>query len=96
MGLAGGRNRIDGSSSPGRADDDGLLALVFVQGVEDAQHAAGLEVEELRLAVAVGAVAVIHGAAEGRVGLGIAVAADGDVMAGEDPGVLPLVGLPKM
>src|SRR5207244_11992594 len=63
-------------------------ALRLGQGVEDAQHGAGLIEEDVSLAVAVRAVAVVHRTAERRIRLGVAVAADRQVVAGEQPGVL--------
>ena len=88
MGLALGTEADRRFHFAGAADDHGLTALAFVQGVEHAQNAAGLVEEAVAVAVAIGAVAIIHGAAESRVRFGVAVAADRQVMAGEDPGEL--------
>src|SRR6185312_4965656 len=71
-----------------RTIDHGLLALVFIEGVEHAADRLGLIVEAIALAVTVRAVTVVHRAAEGRVRHRIAVAADGDVVALEHPGEL--------
>src|SRR5262249_52774570 len=74
----------------GGAIDDGAITLFAVEGVEDAEHGLGLVIEAVARAVAVRAVAVVDGPAEGRARLGVAVAADGEVMAREDPGPLLL------
>src|SRR5262249_29879741 len=73
---------------PGVADDDGAAALGFGQRIKDAQDRPGLVEEDVALAVAVRTVAVVHWPAECGVRLGIAVAPDRQVMAGEQPRVL--------
>src|SRR5262249_39743993 len=72
------------------AGDDGHLALLLRQGIEDTEDRPGLVVEDVAAAVARGTVAVEHRPAEGDAVLRFAVAADGQVMAGEHPGIFPL------
>src|SRR5688572_26516671 len=64
--------------------DDGLLALFLVERAIDAEHALGLIEEDVSWAVADGAVSVVHRPAEGRRGLAVAVAADREMVTGED------------
>src|SRR5438105_4170944 len=82
LGLARGAEFDGGQSLARRALDDRLLPLRRGERLEDGERALGLVIEKVLRAVAVGTVAVIERPAEGDAFFGVAVATDGQVMAG--------------
>src|SRR5262249_12785429 len=72
----------------GAAVQLGLLALLCVEHVVRADNALGLIEPDIVRRVAIGAMAVIHRPAECRPFFRVAVAADGQVVAGDNEGVL--------
>src|SRR5262245_56188790 len=72
--------------------DHNPFALLFRQGLVDAQYALCLIIEDVPIAVAIGAVAIVHRPAESRAFFRVPIAADCQVMAGEDPGKLLTTG----